>query len=145
MSQSLGSCPTAGGSDQLTHGLPGRSCHCNRGCGFDGSGLGDAPGAAAPSELLSKVRSGAPGMQSQLWPAADKPSHMLLPALCQQRTHALQQTATYSICSSAINNRLKGTSMSSARAVVRLMLRVNLVGNWIDRSPTGVPRRMRST
>jgi hypothetical protein len=58
---------------------------------------------------------------------------------CQQRTYALQQTATYSIYSSAINNRLKGTSMSSARAVVRLMLRVNLVGNWIDRSPTACP------
>jgi len=37
--------------------------------------------------------------------------------------------SSYSICSSAINNRLKGTSMSSARAVVRLMLRMNLVGN----------------
>src|SRR3954462_6149110 len=61
-----------------------------------------------------------------------------LSAIAAKRRH-------YSICSSAINNRLKGTSMSSARAVVRLMLRVNLVGNWIDRLPTGVPRKMRST
>jgi hypothetical protein len=38
-------------------------------------------------ELLGKFRS----VQRQLWPATDKPSHILLPALCHNRTNAPQQ------------------------------------------------------
>jgi hypothetical protein len=95
----------------------------------------------APQERQSE-----PAAHVRFAPKADKYANVSASLLCATSgCEQPQQQSRYSICSSAINNRLKGTSMSSARAVVRLMLRVNLVGNWIDRSPTGVPRRMRST
>jgi hypothetical protein len=51
----------------------------------------------------------------------------------------------YSICSLAINKRLNGTSMPSARTVFRLMARTYFVGVCTGRSPALVPLRMRST
>jgi hypothetical protein len=49
-------------------------------------------------------------------------------ALCHKRTHALQQTAAYSITSSAAFNRSIGTPRPSVLAVLRLITSSNLVG-----------------
>jgi hypothetical protein len=49
-------------------------------------------------------------------------------ALCQKQTHALQQTAAYSITSSAAACNVRGTVRPSALAVLRLMTKSNLLG-----------------
>ena len=85
MSQSLGSCPTAGGSNQLTDRLRWAILPLQLGLRWN---RWFRPGGR-PSELLSKFRS----VQRQLSPAADKPSHMLLPASCQEATSALPTKA----------------------------------------------------
>jgi hypothetical protein len=50
-------------------------------------------------------------------------------ALCQKQTHALQQTAAYSITSSASVSRFGGILRSSALAVARLITRSSLVAS----------------
>ena len=76
---------TAGGSDQLTDRLRWAILPLQAGLRWN---RWLRPGGR-PSELLGKFRS----VQRQLSPAADKPSHMLLPALCHELTYAMQQIA----------------------------------------------------
>jgi len=64
---------------------------------------------------------------------------------CQMRTHAVQQTASYSITSSASANRVGGTSMPNALAPLRLMTSSNLVGCCTGKSAGLVPCRILST
>src|SRR5215471_211802 len=51
----------------------------------------------------------------------------------------------HSITSSARSRKASGIIKPMALAVLRLMTRSNLVGNWTGSSATLVPRRMRST
>src|SRR5262249_32403988 len=64
-------------------------------------------------------------------------------ALCQKRTHAVQQI--YSITSSARSSNVSGIVRPSAFAVVRLTTRSNLVGCSTGMSAGFVPRRILST
>src|ERR1035437_5352473 len=62
---------------------------------------------------------------------------------CQQETHAPQQTASYSITSSAIASSVFGTARPSALAVLRLMTHSNLVGCCTGKSAGLGPPRIR--
>ena len=52
---------------------------------------------------------------------------------------------TYSITSSALAERLGGTSMPSALATLKLIVSLYLVAIWIGKSPGFSPARMRLT
>ena len=64
---------------------------------------------------------------------------------CQEETYALQQSAAYSITSSALARSDGGTVRPSALAVLRFMTNSNLVGACTGRSAGFSPLRMRST
>src|SRR6516164_10113990 len=64
--------------------------------------------------------------------------------LCQ-KTHALQQFFRYSITSLARVSHVGGSARPSALAVVRFIMKSNLVGCWIGISPGLAPRRILST
>jgi len=66
-------------------------------------------------------------------------------ALCQKRTYAVQQIATYSITSSAAASKAGGILSPSALAVFRLMTTSYLFGACTGRSPGFSPLRIRST
>ena len=66
-------------------------------------------------------------------------------ALCQKQTYAVQQTAAYSITSSASESTLSEIFMSSAFAVLRLRTNVNLVGCSTGKSAGLAPLRILST
>jgi hypothetical protein len=69
-----------------------------------------------------------------------------LPPLCAiTGREQMQQTASYSISSSASASSVDGTVRPSAFAVVRLMMRSNLVGCSTGRSAGFAPRRTLST
>jgi hypothetical protein len=63
-------------------------------------------------------------------------------ALCQKQTHAMQQTASYSITSSARPSSVDGTTCPSSFAALRLMTNSNFVGCSTGISPGFVPRRI---
>src|SRR5262245_38680251 len=74
-----------------------------------------------------------------------KSGHFLTAASCQSRPNAPQQTTSYSSTSSARASSVGGMVSSSALAVVRFMMRSNLVGCSTGRSPGFVPRKILST
>ena len=61
---------------------------------------------------------------------------------CHNRTHAPQQTAHYSMTSSARARTFGGISSPSIFAVLRLMAKRNLVACWYGISPGLVPRKI---
>jgi hypothetical protein len=63
--------------------------------------------------------------------------------LGHNRTHAVQQTAFYSITSSARASSVVGIVMPNVLAVCRLMTSSNLVGSWTGISAGFSPLRMR--
>ena len=64
-------------------------------------------------------------------------------ALCQKRTHAAQQKSFYSITLSARSSSVGSTVRPSAFAVLRLRVRLNMVGFWTGRLAGLSPLRMR--
>src|ERR1700687_2663999 len=74
-----------------------------------------------------------------------QPSTDFCNKICQQETHAPQQTSRHSITSSARCWSSAGTSKPSALAVLRLIVSIYLVGNWTGKSVGLAPLRMRST
>jgi hypothetical protein len=66
-------------------------------------------------------------------------------AMCHKATYAVQQTAVYSITSSARASSVSGTVRPSAFAVLRLIASSYLVGACTGRSAGFSPLRMRST
>jgi len=64
-------------------------------------------------------------------------------ALCQKRTHAVQQKALYSSTSSASASSFAGTSRPSVLAVLRLMMSSSFVVCMTGRSAGFSPLRMR--
>jgi hypothetical protein len=71
--------------------------------------------------------------------------HRGMSQTCHTRTHALPQIVFYSITSSAICCKCRGTSMPSAFAVLRLMTSSYFVGACTGRSAGLSPFRIRST
>ena len=63
--------------------------------------------------------------------------------VCHKETYAVQQTASYSITSSALTSSVFGTLKPSAFAVLRLMTNSNLVGCITGRSAGFSPLRIR--
>src|SRR6202011_1299178 len=109
-----------GSNGYLDRAQPGQQNHCR---------------SAQPMSQMGQKPNPSGTVACQLSPAPpDIPAHARSAALCQLRTHAVQQTTDavampYSITSLAVICMISGTVRPSALAVLRLIASSNLVGS----------------